>query len=279
MINKHHWFGALTIACAIHVAAFISLPTLNKNSAKDKGELGIEVDLGMLGDLGVAMAETVEQHVVEQEPEPVETPPEPVLEEKVINEPEPEPVIEHVEIEKAPVEEPKDTVQIKKKVQQKPQPVKQVEPQKPIVKTIAEPVKPTTKMVVQDHAVNKSNQDNQAAKKLTTGSQNTISTGGNKGAERSYFSELSAKLARHKRYPNSARRKQQEGTVTLFFVVNRQGKVLESYISESSGYKKLDDAVLRMLKQASPLPAFPAEMKQEQLTISIPIAFKLNDKR
>jgi protein TonB len=66
--------------------------------------------------------------------------------------------------------------------------------------------------------------------------------------------------------------------VTLFFIVSREGKVLESYISESSGYKKLDDAVLRMLKQASPLPVFPEDMTQEQLSISIPIVFKLNDK-
>ena len=114
-------------------------------------------------------------------------------------------------------------------------------------------------------------------KKITTGSKNTITTGGQKGAERSYFSELSAKLARYKRYPSRARKLHEEGTVVLFIVVKRNGTVIESYISQSSGYSKLDKAVLSMLKKASPLPAFPEEMKQEQLSINIPIDFKLNN--
>lgn len=280
MITKQHWFGALAIAFSVHVAAFISLPvTEDVNTAKDHGEAGIEVDLGMLGDLGVAMAETVNEKVEQQlDPEPIEEPiTEPVESVEVEQQSKPEPIIKPIEVEQKPIVK-KDIVKIKK---QQPQ-IKKIKKEaqkkpvkiKPKVEVTHQPKKSSEPVTAK-----KAKKTNVEAKKISTGSQNTVSTGGNKGADRSYISVISAKLARYKRYPKSARKKEHEGTVTLFFIVKRDGKVIESYISQSSGYPQLDRAVLRMLKKASPLPRFPENMEQEQLSIRIPIEFKLNDKR
>ena len=278
MISKHHWFGALVLAFSLHVAAFVSLPVPEEiNTAKDNGEAGIEVDLGMLGDLGIAMSETVNEQVEPQlEPEPDPIKEEPAKEVERQQQPIPEPIIKPIELEKETVVE-KDIVKIKKQKPTKKKVDKETKQVQSKIPAKTE-IKNKPKQSVETKTSTKAKQSNVEAKKISTGSQNTVSTGGNKGAERSYFAELSAKLARHKRYPKSARRSQQEGTVTLFFVVSRQGKILESMISKSSGHKKLDDAVLRMLKKASPLPVFPNEIKKEQLSIRIPIAFKLNDK-
>jgi protein TonB len=276
MISKQHWFAAMAVATSLHVAAFMSLPLAEEaNTSKDKGEAGIEVDLGMLGDLGVAMVETVEEKVEQLEPEPLKD--EPVTDAEPVSQPKPEPIIKPIEVDKKTVVQ-KDTVKLK---QQRPQSQKVSKDTKKVQlkETVKTEIKNKPKQVAESKTSTPAKQSNVEAKKITTGSQNTISTGGNKGADRSYIAVISAKLARYKRYPNRARKQQQEGTVTLFFIVKRNGKVIESSISESSGYPLLDKAVLRMLKKASPLPPFPQDMEQSQLSIRIPIEFKLNDKR
>jgi len=260
MISIRHWILALVLAFSLHLAAFIALPSSNTaDAAKNNGEAGIEIDLGMLGDLGIAMADPVaEKQVVENEIVPEVIPPKVT---EVVPEIHPEPI----KLD-APDTVQHDDVHIKKQVKT----IKaQKTPQKKETSNILEPVKSTQKPTSSPNKV--------SDKKLTTGRENTISTGGNKGVERSYFAELSAKLARYKRYPSKSRYRHEEGTITLFIIVNREGLVLESKISQSSGYKRLDDAVLSMLRKASPLPAFPPDMEQSQLSINIPVNFKLKD--
>jgi len=271
MVTKRYWLGAIAIAVSIHVAAFISLPALiEKSTSKDKGETGIEIDLGMLGDLGVAIAETVEDKVEEQ-PEPIK---EAVVEPESVEveqPPKPEPIIKPIETKTKRVV-PKEVIKIKKQTPKKKKVKKEV---KKVTPTKAKPKVEASTQPKKQATATKAKKSKTAAKKITTGSQNSVSTGGNKAAKQSYIGVLAAKLARYKRYPNSARRRQQEGTATLFFVVRRDGTIKESYISESSGHAKLDQAVLKMLKKASPLPAFPDDMKESELTIRIPIEFKL----
>lgn len=281
MINKRHWVIALFIAFALHAAAFITFASTSKleDSAKNNGKSGIEIDLGMLGDLGVAIADPVVPEVVtEKEPEPEI---EPEVQPPEVVEPlqtEPEPIPEQIKLDTKPIVQ-KNDVHIKTQLKTAKVEKKKIEKEIP-------KVKPKPVQAIQENTVTQvkkstdkptSSTSTARDKKITTGSENTITTGGNKGAERSYFAELSAKLARHKRYPNRARRLHEEGIVVLFFIVNRDGNVIESHISQSSGYSKLDDAVLRMLKKASPLPAFTDEMEQSQLSINIPISFKLNE--
>ena len=52
MIRAHHWIGAVLLAALAHIAVF-ALLAFNppKGTAAAQGEMGIEIDLGMLGDL------------------------------------------------------------------------------------------------------------------------------------------------------------------------------------------------------------------------------------
>ncbi|WP_299514903.1 TonB family protein [uncultured Limnohabitans sp.] len=43
-------------------------------------------------------------------------------------------------------------------------------------------------------------------------------------------------------YPSASRRMEEEGTVSLRFLVGVNGKVIQSEIEKSSGYKRLDEA-------------------------------------
>ncbi|UTW10080.1 energy transducer TonB [Marinobacterium rhizophilum] len=264
MIRPHHWMIALGIALGVHLVALgLVLAREPAEGARAPGEQGIEIDLGMLGDLG---AQTQNQQAAEPEPAP-ETPvevPQPEIETPAAPptpEPEPEAMPEPVTAKQTP----ELTVKPKPKPQPKPRPVAA----KPATtEPVAAPAPAQTR--------SDTGSDSSESRRMTTGSQNALSSGGNPGAEQSYYALIAARLAQHKRYPIRARRKGEEGIARLFFILDRQGSVIEYRLTESSGHKTLDRAVINMLKSATPLPAFPADMTMETLTINIPVAFSIN---
>ncbi|BCU08017.1 TonB family protein [Allochromatium tepidum] len=92
---------------------------------------------------------------------------------------------------------------------------------------------------------------------------------------RRYHATLAAWLARHKRYPEPARRRQEQGVVRVTFSIDRQGRLLSHRIESSSGYPVLDQEVKAMLQRASPMPPIPASLGLGTLTITVPISFSL----
>lgn len=76
------------------------------------------------------------------------------------------------------------------------------------------------------------------------------------------------------RYPEEARRLGQQGAVTVSFTVGRDGQVLAARIAHRSGSDVLDQAALEVFRAAR-VPAFPAEMLQAQMTISVPVRYRL----
>ncbi|PHR61077.1 MAG: hypothetical protein COA43_05400 [Robiginitomaculum sp.] len=98
---------------------------------------------------------------------------------------------------------------------------------------------------------------------------------GASGPEQLYYAKLAARMKRYKRYPASARKNKEEGTVVLQFTVLRNGRIIRSKVIQSSGQKSLDSASLRILKRVQPLPSFPPEMKQKSVTLTYPFQFRL----
>lgn len=90
-----------------------------------------------------------------------------------------------------------------------------------------------------------------------------------------FQSQLLAHLNRHKRYPNSARLRRQQGVAYLRFTMDRQGHVLASNLQRSSGAEILDEEVLAMIKRAEPLPAVPPEITDQRLEFIVPVRFDL----
>ena len=89
-------------------------------------------------------------------------------------------------------------------------------------------------------------------------------------------SSLVQHLQRYKRYPSEALSRSEEGMVLLSFSIDRNGHVLARRIARSSGYADLDSEVMDMIVRADPLPAFPANMPQAQLDLTIPIRFSMH---
>ncbi|SEF62463.1 energy transducer TonB [Marinobacterium lutimaris] len=273
-LGGRHWIVALAIAVFVHAGVFavVMARETEAEGAQDLGESGIEIDLGMMGDVGEA-AEAKEEaapepaeEVVEPEPEPVEPLPEPEPE------PDPEPVVE----EAPPPPPPKQEAVVEVKKEPKPEPPKPKPEPKPEPEPVEPPKEPVEKRAeVSSTAAKVADEKSEAQSKQSTGSANAQTQGGSPAARQTWFSQVAAHLARHKRYPSSARRRGQEGVAKLSFVVDRNGQVLEFKLVGSSGFRSLDEAVIRMLKQAEPLPKFPAEMTQDSLSITVPVQFAI----
>jgi periplasmic protein TonB len=87
---------------------------------------------------------------------------------------------------------------------------------------------------------------------------------------------LEAWLASHRIYPEEARRRGEQGTVTLRFTVQPSGRVVDVSVVRSSGSQLLDKAAEAMLRGAA-VPPFDALMSQEPITTTVQIHYRLED--
>ena len=86
-------------------------------------------------------------------------------------------------------------------------------------------------------------------------------------------SVLLGHLERHKRYPSRAKRRRQEGVVSVRLTLTRDGYVLERRIAVSSGVAALDAEALALINRAQPLPPPPPEIRGEFIELVAPIEF------
>lgn len=89
----------------------------------------------------------------------------------------------------------------------------------------------------------------------------------------SWQSVLLGHLEQHKRYPSRAKRRRQEGVVSVRLILNRDGDVLERRIAVSSGFSALDTEALALIDRAEPLPPPPPEIKGDVIELVAPIEF------
>lgn len=93
----------------------------------------------------------------------------------------------------------------------------------------------------------------------------------------SYVARLLGALERQKHYPEAARWRRAQGVVLLRFRMRRDGTVTGYRIERSAGDPALDEAVLAMIRRASPLPAPPPELQpgEEAIELTVPVRFAL----
>ncbi len=183
------------------------------------------------------------------EPQVIETPPpEPIIEPPP---PTPEPL---VALPEPPPPPPPPQVKQEPTPEKPPEP-KKVERKKPAPRTTAQP------------RSERDTADSPASP--NAGSVSRVA------AMASWRDQVVAQLQRAKRYPNGAESRREQGVVTLSFTLSRGGGVLGRSIARGSGYPELDQEVLAMVARAQPFPAFPAEMNQSSINLSVPIHFSV----
>jgi protein TonB len=98
-------------------------------------------------------------------------------------------------------------------------------------------------------------------------------SGASRDATLKWQTLVAARLQQNKRYPAGAGAQHQQGTATLAFSVDREGRILSKRISRSSGHELLDDEALAMLQRAQPLPAFLPGMTQNVMHVTQALRF------
>jgi protein TonB len=95
--------------------------------------------------------------------------------------------------------------------------------------------------------------------------------GGDATAQSAYLGALRSRLEHSKISPRSGL----IGTVVVHFLVDASGKVVSREVTVSSGHKILDDAALASIDKASPFPAIPKGLNQNQIDVSVPFRFSV----
>lgn len=243
-----------------------SLPE-DAGAALDTGEYGLASGVGMIGSYSET-SNRIDAVLAPPEPEVVPEPqPEPVPEVPVLKQP--EPLQEAV----------KDSYQVPEP-EKEPEPEEVAEPE-PEPEPIKEPSKPESEITNTEKADPDSNeeqaQEASVSARRASGSAEQQANGGRRGNATNYIQTLNQWLARHRTYPAAAKRSKQEGTVRLAFTMNRKGDILKSHIAGSSGYAQLDEAALKMLQEAAPLPEVPDDFypSRDTLPLVMPIEYSL----
>jgi periplasmic protein TonB len=84
--------------------------------------------------------------------------------------------------------------------------------------------------------------------------------------------KIAIQLASKKEFPPGATG---AGTAKIKFAIDRQGKLISRELAESTGSESLDAAALRMVERAAPFPEPPAEVKDDSLTLTVPVIFAM----
>ena len=84
-------------------------------------------------------------------------------------------------------------------------------------------------------------------------------------------------LAKAKRYPERAVRAHVVGSGALRLTLSSKGDVEKVEVATSTQSNILDDELLRMVERAAPFPSFPSEMTQSDVTMLVPVSFRLEN--
>ena len=90
------------------------------------------------------------------------------------------------------------------------------------------------------------------------------------------FGEILAQaIGKRKDYPRLARIRNWQGTTELTLQIGADGKLQDVHVGHSSGFQVLDAAAIQMVHNAAPLPDVPEALRGRQLTMTVPVVFKL----
>ena len=102
--------------------------------------------------------------------------------------------------------------------------------------------------------------------------------GGELTSGQGYDGVILAHIRERQFYPQTARRNRLEGVVWVDISIRADGALLQSTLSQSSGYGVLDQAALDIVARCDPFPPMPSDMSGISMKYRVPIAFELRHK-
>ncbi len=203
---------------------------------------------------------------------PLDIAPGPVMQEADASPPEPvqQQVVEETIAPTPPQEKPDVVAPPEHKLepaQEKPEPAKIVPAEKPLP-TKPKVVRPDAKRPSDATPAPRTSAPPRAERQAPMAS--AMSAGEVASVIASYNQRVRAHLMRFHSYPSGGNG--QRGVARLSFTLSRSGQVTGSRAG-GSGVAAFDAQAMSMIRQASPFPPFPAEIKNGSMSFSIPVEF------
>jgi periplasmic protein TonB len=215
-------------------------------------------------------AEKVAALPTETETPPPETLPEPVAEPLIS-----EPIASPLGIETTDPEAAQAPIPIPPLPEKKPvQPKKRVAPRESPAPTLAKEAPPTAIAMPQPPVpVEKTTRPVPFAP--TKGHQGATPKQNTDAVIRNYTTLLQAHLAKHLRYPPSAKAQRRQGALVVRMVLGRHGNLVSWRIVSSSGQTVFDRETEALLERASPFPPLPSAVSGETVGFIVPVRYSL----
>lgn len=95
-------------------------------------------------------------------------------------------------------------------------------------------------------------------------------------AKEAYEDKILKKINAMKYYPMQARRRGQEAVVRVEFTLNKDGTLRGDVVTlKKYRYKVLNEAAVKTIVMANPYPAFPGEIKKDEMAFIVDVDFRL----
>ncbi len=88
-------------------------------------------------------------------------------------------------------------------------------------------------------------------------------------------SHVLALIERNKRYPEAARSRRDQGIAQVRFMLDRNGRVSDAQVTQSSGSSALDGEAIALLQRAQPFPTPPETFAGQVVAVKVPIRFTI----
>jgi TonB family protein len=88
------------------------------------------------------------------------------------------------------------------------------------------------------------------------------------GVGKVYLDKLKVKIFNIWQYPKDAIRKGEQGKVTISFVLNDKGELMDMGVLVSSGSYNLDSAAMAAIEKAGPFGSFTSDIKEKTLKVT-----------
>lgn len=102
-----------------------------------------------------------------------------------------------------------------------------------------------------------------------------VNTGANKTLTRKYKVRLQQLIASKKHYPKRAKRRKQQGKVTVSFRIRHSGIITDIRIIKGARHQSLNKATIAAIKKASGKLLYPKGMSKKSLTLTITLSYIL----
>jgi TonB family protein len=117
----------------------------------------------------------------------------------------------------------------------------------------------------------------QASRSTSPTLVNPAQSYGERKAREDYLWAVVRKISQYRYYPKSARDNSEEGMVEARLTIARDGRLLDVSVAKSSGYPNLDSAMVDIIRQASPYPPLPSDIRGDRHVFTLPLNYRRND--